>query len=260
MAEFNSMERMICIAARSLEDGAVVVVGTGAPCAAAMLAQKMSSPNLVIMFEAGGIAPLLPTMPISVGDSRTTHKALMATTMAEIMENCQRGLVDYCFLGGAQIDRYGNLNSTIIGKDHGRPKVRFPGSGGANDLASLCWRTMVVTPQDNERFVEKLDFRTTPGFLEGGTSRYDAGLPEGTGPYRVITDIGVYGFDSDTKEMQLLQLHPGRSVEDVRANSGFEIHIPDMIDYTQEPAEEELRVLRDEVDPLGYIIGRDKKG
>ena len=256
MSDFNSMERMICIAARNLEDGAVVVVGTGAPCAAAMLAQKTSAPNLVIMFEAGGIAPLLPTMPISVGDSRTTHKALMASTMPEIMENCQRGLVDYCFLGGAQIDRFGNLNSTIIGDDYTKPKVRFPGSGGANDLASLCWRTMIVTPQDNKRFVEKLDFRTTPGYLEGGTSRYDAGLPLGTGPYRVITDIGVYGFAPDTKEMQLLQLHPDRSIGDVNDNSGFEIHIPKTIEHTEAPSEEELGVLRDEVDPLGYIIGR----
>ncbi len=256
MADFNSMELMICIAARSLEDGAVVVVGTGAPCAAAMLAQKTNAPNLVIMFEAGGIAPLLPTMPISVGDSRTTHKALMASTMAEIMENCQRGLVDYCFLGGAQIDRFGNLNSTIIGSDHSRPKVRFPGSGGANDLASLCWRTMVVTPQDNKRFVEKLDFCTTPGFLNGGSSRADSGLPEGTGPYRVITDIGVYGFAPDTKEMQLLSLHPGRNTDDVCNNSGFEILIPEKYEYTLEPTEEELRVLRDVVDPLRYIIGR----
>jgi glutaconate CoA-transferase subunit B len=256
MAGFNSTERMICIAARSLEDGAVVVVGTGAPCAAAMLAQKTGAPNLVIMFEAGGIAPLLPTMPISVGDSRTTHKALMASTMPEIMENCQRGLVDYCFLGGAQVDRFGNLNSTIIGSDHSKPKVRFPGSGGANDLASLCWRTMVVTPQDKKRFVEKLDFRTTPGYLEGGTTRYEAGLPEGTGPYRVITDIGVYGFDPDTKAMRLEMLYPDKSVEEVHANSGFEILIPDTIERTLEPTEEELRTLREEVDPLGYIIGR----
>ncbi|HOJ38800.1 MAG TPA: CoA transferase, partial [Ignavibacteriales bacterium] len=108
MEKYNSMELMITIAARNLEDGAVVVVGTGAPCAAAMLAQMTKSPNLTIMFEAGGIGPILPTMPISVGDSRTTHKGLKATTMAEIMEYCQAGVVDYCFLGGAQIDKYGN--------------------------------------------------------------------------------------------------------------------------------------------------------
>ncbi len=117
------MELMISIAARSLEDGAVVVVGTGVPCAAAMLAQMTQSPNLTVLFEAGGIAPLLPAMPISVGDSRTTYKGLKATSMAEIMELCQVGIVDYCFLGGAQIDKYGNLNSTIIGNDHSKPKT-----------------------------------------------------------------------------------------------------------------------------------------
>src|SRR5512137_191417 len=115
MADYNPMELMICVAARNLEDGVTVVVGTGAPCAAAMLAQKTHAPALMGFFEAGAFAPMLPTMPISVGDSRTVHKALMASGMLETMESCQRGMVDYCFLGGAQIDAYGNLNSTIIG-------------------------------------------------------------------------------------------------------------------------------------------------
>src|SRR5437764_9043134 len=129
----NSMELMIACAARLLEDGRTVAVGTGAPCAAAMLAQRTAAPNLVIFFEAGGVAPQLPTMPISVGDSRTFYRALMATSMADVMETCQRGMMDYTFLSGAQIDAYGNLNSTMIGDDYCRPKVRFPGSRGAND-------------------------------------------------------------------------------------------------------------------------------
>src|SRR5438132_10635812 len=148
---YTSKELMICCAARLLQDGCTVAVGTGAPCATAMLAQRTGAPNLVIVFEAGGIAPQLPTMPISVGDSRTFYRGLMATSMADVMETCQRGMVDYTFLGGAQIDAYGNLNSTMIGADHARPKVRLPGSGGANDLASLCWRTLVVTNQDRRR-------------------------------------------------------------------------------------------------------------
>src|SRR5919197_5505320 len=139
------MELMICAAARELEDGRTAAIGTGLPCAAAMLAQRTHAPNLVILFEAGGVAPLLPTMPISVGDSRTFHRGLMAASMAEVMQTCQRGLMDYTFLGGAQIDAYGNLNSTMIGADYPRPKVRFPGSGGANDLARPCWRILVVT-------------------------------------------------------------------------------------------------------------------
>ena len=257
MSEYNNMELMITIAARNLEDGAVVVVGTGAPCAAAMLAQKTCSPNLTIMFEAGGAAPLLPSMPISVGDSRTFHKGLQAHTMAEIMENCQRGIVDYCFLGGAQIDKYGNINSTMIGDNYERPKVRFPGSGGANDLGSLCWKTMVVTPQDPRRFSAKPDYITTPGYLEGGNSREEAGLPKGTGPYKVITNIGVYGFHPESKAMMLLSLHPGHDISQVNENSGFEIIIPDDYETTAAPTAEELKVLREEVDPHKYIIGRD---
>lgn len=170
MSDYNAMEMMIVAAARELEDGATVAVGTGAPCAAAMLAQKTSAPNLVIFFEAGGINPRLPEMPISVGDSRTSWEAVKAGSMNDIMETCSRGMVDYTFLGGAQIDKYGNLNSTVIG-DYEKPKVRLPGSGGANDFASFCWRTMVITPQDPRRFVEKVDYITTPGWLEGGEPR-----------------------------------------------------------------------------------------
>ena len=254
--KYNAMELMITIAARNLEDGAMVVVGTGVPCAAAMLAQLTQSPNLTILFEAGGIAPLLPTMPISVGDSRTTHKGLKATSMAEIMELCQAGIVDYCFLGGAQIDKYGNLNSTLIGDDYNKPKTRFPGSGGANDLASLCWRTLVVTPQNKKRFADKVDFITTPGFIEGGNTRFDAGLPADTGPYKVITDIGVYGYHPETKEMMLLSLHPGKTPGDVKENAEFDIIIPNGCETTPEPSDEELKILRENVDPSGVIIGR----
>src|SRR5205085_6709299 len=177
---------------------------TGVPCATAMLAQRTCSPHLVIFFEAGGVAPQLPTMPISVGDSRTFYHGLMATSMADVMETCQRGLVDYTFLGGAQIDPYGNLNSTLIGSDYAHPRVRLPGSGGANDLASFCWRILVVTNHDKRRFVEKLDFLTTPGYLTGPGAREAAGLSPGTGPYRVITDLAIMGYHEETKRMEVL--------------------------------------------------------
>src|SRR5215470_17141584 len=147
-ASYTPMELMICCAARALEDGSTVAVGTGVPCAAAMLAQRTHAPRLTILFEAGGVAPQLPTMPISVGDSRTFYRAVMATSMADVMEMCQRGMVDYTFLGGAQIDAFGNLNSTMISTDHAQPTVRSPRSGAANDLASLCWRILVVPNHD----------------------------------------------------------------------------------------------------------------
>jgi glutaconate CoA-transferase, subunit B len=256
MADYNPMELMICVAARNLEDGATVVVGTGAPCAAAMLSQKTHSPNLCIMFEAGGVAPILPSMPISVGDSRTFHRAILASSMPDIMETCQRGMVDYTFLGGAQIDMYGNINSTMIGDNHAKPKVRFPGSGGANDLASLCWRTMMMTVQDAKRFTEKMDFITSPGYLTGGNSRYEAGLPKGTGPYRIITQMAIMGFDEKTKRMKVLNINPGYSREDIKANCGFELLWADKISETDPPHADELRILREEVDPQRYIIGR----
>jgi len=255
MDNYNSMELMICAAARYLEDGKLVSVGTGAPCAAAMLAQKRHAPKLVVLFEAGGFAPQLPTMPISVGDSRTTHRAFLASSMDDIMSSCQRGMVDYTFLGGAQIDQYGNLNSTYIGPAE-NPKVVLPGSGGANDLASFCWNTMVMTPQDKRRFVEKLDFLTTPGYLDGKGARERAGLPEGSGPYKIITNLGICGFDEETRRMKLEYLHPGITVETVQENTGFELLISDELSETPRPTEDELRVLRQEVDPYRYIIGR----
>src|SRR5215207_9681251 len=241
---YTAMELMICCAARLLENGRTAAVGTGVPCAAAMLAQRTHAPNLVILFEAGGVAPQLPTMPISVGDSRTFYRAVMATSMCEIMETCQRGMIDYTFLGGAQIDAYGNLNSTMIGKDYAKPKVRFPGSGGANDLASLCWRVLVVTNHDRRRFVEKLDFLTTPGYLSGPGAREAAGLPAGTGPFRVITDLAVLGYHPETKRMQVLSLHPGVTMAAVQERTAFPIEAAPDVTETPCPSDEELRILR----------------
>src|SRR5438132_4074803 len=237
---YNPMQLMSVCAARLLEDGKTVAVGTGVPCAAAMLAQRTAAPNLVIFFEAGGVAPQLPTMPISVGDSRTFYRGLMATSMADVMETCQRGLMDYTFLGGAQIDPFGNLNSTLIGGDYERPRVRLPGSGGANDLASLCWRILVVTNHDARRFVPKLDFVTTPGYLTGPGAREAAGLPPGTGPYRVITDLAVLGFHEQTKRMEILSLHPGIRLEQVQKATGFELAFKDPLATTVPPSELEL--------------------
>ena len=255
MHDYNTMEMMICVASRELENGAAVGVGTGAPCAAAMLAQKTASPDLVILFEAGGFSPKLPEMPISVGDSRTFHDAAMAGSMADAMEFCSRGFVDYTFLGGAQIDMYGNLNSTVIGT-YENPKVRLPGSGGANDFASFCWRMLVMTPQDPRRFVEKLDFLTTPGWLDGKDSREKSGLPKGTGPYKIITDMAIMDFEPNSKRMRVISVHSGYNIKDVQENCGFELLYRDIIEETMPPKPEELRILREEVDPYGYIIGR----
>ena len=257
MLTFNKTELMIICASRLLEDGRLVTVGTGAPCAACMLAQKRQAPNLVMFFEAGGVAPQLPTMPISVGDSRTYWRGVMATSMCDIMESCQRGLMDYAFLGGAQIDRYGNLNSTIIGGTYSMPKVRLPGSGGACDLASFCWRVISLMTHDRRRFVSKLDFLTTPGYLAGAGAREAAGLPPGTGPYRVVTDLAVLGYQEQSKQMEVVSLHPGVTIEQVRDNTGFEIGVREPLLQTPAPMAEELEILRTQIDPHRYLIGRD---
>lgn len=256
MTDYNPMELMICIAAHQLEDGSSAVVGTGAPCAAAMLAQKTTAPKLLIMFEAGGIAPQLPTMPVSVGDSRTHWHAIMASSMGDAMAMTARGLVDYAFLGGAQIDAHGNLNSTFIGDDYDKPKVRLPGSGGACDLGSGCWRTIIMTLHEKRRFTEKIDFITTPGYLTGGSAREEAGLPPGTGPYKVITDLAVMGFDNPDRRMEVESLHPGITLDEVQKNTGFELLVAADLAVTAVPDEVALALLRDEVDPHRYIIGR----
>ena len=249
------IELMVCTAARLLDDGATVAVGTGIPCCAAMLAQATHAPSLMVVFEAGGVAPILPTMPISVGDSRTFHRAVLATGMCDVMETCARGMIDYAFLGGAQIDPFGNLNSTVIGP-YERPRVRLPGSGGAADLASLCRRIIVVTTHDRRRFVERLDFLTTPGYLTGPGAREAAGLPPDTGPYRVITDLAVMGYDPATKRMRVESLHAGIAPETVRERTGFAIEIPEDVPHTPAPSAAELDILRRVVDPFRYVIGR----
>src|SRR5262249_37635842 len=162
----------------------------------------------VVLFEAGGGAPQLPTMPVSVGDSTTFHRAGMATSMAGVMQFCQRGVVDYTFPSGAQIDPFGKLNSTMNGRRDNNPEVRLPGSGGANDLASFCWRTLIVMKHDAKKFVPKLDFLTTPGYLSGPGAREAAGLPANTGPYRVITDLCVLDFAPESRRMRVRSLHP----------------------------------------------------
>lgn len=253
--EYTTIELMACAASRTLEDKKSVLVGTGLPIIAAVLAQKTHAPNLLIVFEAGGIGPRVPMLPISVGDSRTFHKALMASSMDYVMSTAQMGYLDYGFLGAAQIDRYGNINTTVIGA-HEQPKVRLPGSGGANDAGSLCWQTVILMQQDARKFVEKVDFVTTPGYLSGPGAREKAGLPAGTGPFRVITQLGIMGFDDKSKRMMLLSTHPGVSVKQVKANTGFDLIVSRKITVTELPTAQELSVLRKDIDPAGIVLKR----
>jgi glutaconate CoA-transferase subunit B len=242
--DYNPAELLICTASRLMEDETTAFIGTGIPMLAASLAQRRQAPNLIPIFEFGGTGAILEDLPMAVGEARTFHKAVAASGICDIMETATRGFIDYGFLGGAQIDPYGNLNSTVIGPHH-PPKVRLPGSGGANDVGSLCWRTIIIIRHSRRSFVPKCDFVTTPGYLTGPGAREEAGLPPGTGPLYVVSTLALLGFDDETKRMVLLKTQPGVKVEDVIAETGFELMIPDEVGVSDAPAAEELRILRE---------------
>jgi acyl CoA:acetate/3-ketoacid CoA transferase beta subunit len=252
--DYTPTELLATVASKQLEDRKSVFVGTGLPMIAAMLAQRTYAPSLLIIFEAGGVGPRVPVLPISVGDSRTFYRAAAASSMHDVMSMCQAGHIDYGFLGAAMIDMYGNINTTVIG-EHDHPTTRLPGSGGANDIGSLCWRTIVIMRQEKRRFLSKMDYITTPGYLTGPGARERAGLPAGTGPYRVITQLGLYGFDEASKRMTLLAMHPGVTLEQIKEASDIEMVIPERIETTRPPTADERRILH-EIDPTGMAIGK----
>jgi glutaconate CoA-transferase subunit B len=244
---YKPVELLICTASRLMDDNSTAFIGTGIPMLAASLAQRMHAPSLVAVFEFGGTGAILEELPLAVGGESTFHRAIAAAGICDVMETAQRGFIEYGFLGGAQIDPFGNLNSTVIG-DFKHPKVRLPGSGGGNDVGSHCWQTIAIMRHDKRRFVEQLDFVTTPGYLSGPGAREAAGLPPGTGPYRVVSNLAVLGYHPQTKRMMLLATQPGITVEDVVDNTGFDLFIPDKVESNPPPTAEELHILREEVD------------
>jgi glutaconate CoA-transferase, subunit B len=243
--DYNPTELLICSASRLMEDETTAFIGTGIPMLAASLAQRRQAPSLIPVFEFGGMGAILEELPMAVGEARTFHRALSASGICDTMETAARGFIDYGFLGGAQIDPYGNLNSTIIGPKHHPPKVRLPGSGGGNDVGSLCWHTIVIIRHARRSFVEHLDFCTTPGYLSGPGAREAAGLPPGTGPLYVVSTLALLGFDEETKRMKLLATQPGVAVEQVVAETGFELLFADPILSNPAPTPDELRILRE---------------
>lgn len=251
--EYNPTELLICTASRLMEDETTAFIGTGIPMLAAALAQKMHAPNLVPVFEFGGTGAKLETLPLAVGDSRSFYRSVAAAGICDVMEAAARGFVDYGFLGGAQIDAYGNLNSTVIG-DQRHPKVRLPGSGGANDVGSCCWHTIILMQHSKRRFLETIDFLTTPGYLTGPGAREEVGLPADTGPYRVVTNLATLDFEPVSKRMRLIGLNPGVTKEQVLEETGFELLVADELAENAPPSAEELRLLRDEIDKDRYYI------
>ena len=247
MTDYTSSELLTINAARLLRDGDVVFVGVGLPNLACNLARRTHAPNLVMIYEAGVIGARPARLPLSIGDPTLVSGALSVCSMYDIFAfYLQRGNVDVGFLGGAQIDRFGNINATVIGEyDH--PKVRLPGSGGAELIAAWANRCYIITPHQKRRFPEKVDFRTSAGFLHGGGERDSWGL-RGGGPQAVVTDLGILAPD-ENGELTLVSLHPGKTVQQVRENTGWEVKIADTLAATEPPSESELRILRDELDP-----------
>lgn len=244
---YTTSELLAVMAGRLLEDGQVVFAGVGIPLLAATLAQRLHGPGLTILFEGGTIGAFVEPgqLPPSTNEQRCTRRANMVLSSTDVLLLLQRGYVDIGFMGGAQIDQYGNLNSSFIG-DPENPVTRLPGTGGGNDISSLT-QMIVAMKHEKRRFVRKVDFITSPGFIRGGTSRRDSGLVAG-GMYRVVTDLAIMGFDDQTRSMKVLALHPGVTVEDVQQNTGFELLVADQVAITEPPSERELSVLR-QLDP-----------
>ena len=249
---FSSSELMCINAARLLRDGDVVFVGVGLPNLACNLARHMHAPNLRMIYEAGVIGARPARLPLSIGDPTLVSGASSVCNMFDIFSNyLQRGNVDVGFLGGAQIDKFGNINATVIG-DYNHPKVRLPGSGGSQEMGGWANRCYVLTPHQKRRFPEKVDFRTSAGFLGGRAEREATGV-RGGGPLVIVTHLGILEPD-ESGEMVLTALHPGCTFEQVRENTGWAIRAKATVRITDPVREDELRILREEVDPEGIYL------
>ena len=250
---YSSAELMIVNAARLLKNGDVVFVGVGQPNLACNLAKRTHAPDLVMIYEAGVIGAEPVRLPLSIGDPTLVSGALSVVSMYDIFTNyLQRGNVDVGFLGGAQIDRYGNINATVIGNDYAHPKVRLPGSGGAQEIDAWANRCYIMTPHQKRRFPEKVDFITSAGYLNGADGRAKAGL-RGKGPVAVVTDIGMLEPDA-SGELILTALHPGKTAEEAINNTGWMLKTASKLHITELVTEKELRILREDLDPSGIYL------
>ena len=258
MSGYRLDELMVVEASRHIADGDVVMVGTGLPMVAGLFALKTHAPNMCYVVETGPIAPEVIPTPISVSDARVMHRAVMVGSLLDTLGGVlHRGLADVGFLGGAQIDQFANVNSTVIG-DYRRPKVRLPGSGGANDLASHAKKVLIITRHEKRRFPERCDYITSPGYIDGPDGRKNAGLPVEYPDIFVITDLTVMSIDKSEGRLRVDKLMPGVSLDQVRENTGFEPLVAPEVGAVDPPAEKELRILREEVDPQKmYLRGGD---
>lgn len=248
MASYSPAEIMVARAARELKNGEVVFVGIGLPNLACNLARRHNAPELVLIYESGAVGAVPGRLPLSIGDPCLATDSISVCSMVEVFNYyLQGGLIDVGFLGGAQVDRFGNINSTVIG-DYENPQVRLPGSGGACEIAIHAKKIIMVLKQSKKSFPEKIDFITSPGFLDAANGRKKFEMP-GRGPALVITDFGVYDFSSRTHEMVLTEIHPDITLQQVKDHIGWDVRVSRRLQTTTPPSEEELRIIREELDP-----------
>lgn len=249
---YNNAELMTVNAARLLRDGDVVFVGVGLPNLACNLARRTHAPNLVMIYEAGVIGARPSRLPLSIGDPCLVSGATAVCSMYDIFAfYLQRGNVDVGFLGGAQIDKFGNINATVIG-DYQNPKTRLPGSGGSMEIAGWANRCYIITPHQKRRFPEKVDFITSAGFLSHRKERENSGA-RGKGPQGVVTHLGILEPNKDG-EMVLSAIHPNVEIRSIKENTGWDLKISENLRKTPPPSDEELRILREDLDPTGIYI------
>jgi len=252
-AVYSPAELMIINSARLLNDGDVVFVGVGQPNLACNLAKRTHAPNLVMIYEAGVIGAEPARLPLSIGDPTLVTGAVSIVSMYDIFAlYLQRGNIDVGFMGGAQIDRFGNINATMIGSEYLQPKTRLPGSGGAQEIAAWANRCYIMTPHQKRRFPEKVDFLTSAGFLSGRRERNEAGL-RGGGVVAVVTDIGILEPDP-SGELILTTLHPGRAAHEAIENTGWNLAVAPKVKTSAVVTSQELTILREELDPAGTYL------
>jgi glutaconate CoA-transferase subunit B len=245
---------MAVAASREIKDGEKVIVGTGLPLLGAMLAFRTHAPNMIAIYESGSIDAKPLITPFSVADACLVPGAAMQGGLLDALGMVHSGELDVGFLGGAQVDKYGNLNAHVIGNYY-NPKVRFAGSGGSNDIGSGCKRTVVMMLHQKRRFVKKVDFLTTPGYLTGNDSRERMGFV-GNGPEVVVSTLGILRFHHVTREMYLESFHPNVTVDMIKENTGWDLTVSDTVKETEAPTNEEIRILREELDPDGIFLNK----
>ena len=258
--DYIKPELMACCGAREIKDRDVVVVGTGFPAMSANIAKYTHAPNAMLMQESGVVDARPTRPPLSVGDPCLNPGAAMVGNLIDIMGMfLQAGWVDVGFLSGSQVDKFGNINTTCIG-DYACPRSRLPGSGGANPIGTLAKKTLIITLHDRRRLADKVDFITTPGYIDGPEGRSSRGFPENTGPECIITNKAVLRFDRTTGEAYLASWHPGSSIDEIRDLTPWDLKVADDVHETEPPTENELKVLREVLDPHRMIAIYEKKG